>query len=383
MNPKYGDDVDYSLYNIRTTELVCANHIEDDFIKKQIRNHGSYDKCDYCSKRRKVVELSFVLELIIIGIDYLFEDPANSRFLNKDSEYGFDGNNFHFFDIWINDDLDLRIDDPKLSDDILKYLGNDSLYCRQDEFGSENDFFHGLWSHFKEVVKHRARFVFYYKDVFMNYNYSDPLSLLKSVQYSILKFDLITELNQNTILYRCRQHEKPTEIKDNIDMASAPIQYCKQNGRMNPAGIAMFYCSRTRDLTVKEVVNKSDKLKPYYSTVIFRNKEPLRLVDLTKLPGIGSIFDKEKNVDIDIILFLEGFLEDISKPVKNDDTTLEYVPTQIITEYIRFNPKLNVDGIIYPSSKIKEAKNIVLFLNHEESLNQLNFSQRSIKTFKI
>ena len=37
MNPKYGDDVDYSLYNIRTTELVCAFCKEKyHFSKKEI-----------------------------------------------------------------------------------------------------------------------------------------------------------------------------------------------------------------------------------------------------------------------------------------------------------------------------------------------------------
>ncbi|WP_034889497.1 HEPN-associated N-terminal domain-containing protein [Gillisia sp. Hel_I_29] len=379
-NFKTGNDVGDELYNLETKEYVCSQHIKNAFIEKYIKDKGTKGICDYCDKKINIVELNVVLELLITGIDYLFENPNESRYLNKDGLHGLDGNTFDFYDLWYEDYLDLRINDTTLFEDIYNYLSNENLYCYKDEYGSETDFLNDSWSHFKKIVKHKARFVFHYKDVFSNYNLVDPISLLDKVQNSIIKFNLITELKKNTALYRCRHHKTKKEVKLAKHLASAPENLSKANGRMNPVGISMFYSSKSKELTIKEVVDYSDKSKPFYTTGIFRTNETLKLVDLTDLPIAGSIFDSTANDDIDTIAFLNGFIEDITKPINYSDTIIEYIPTQIVTEYIRFNPNLNVDGIIYPSSKENSLKNIVLFYDHEESIENLTFSKSSLKT---
>lgn len=386
MNKRYikpGDDVDYELYNLDTTEHVCSKHIKDDFIINQIKSIGTKGKCDYCGKTLNVVELHELLKLIIVGIDYLYEDPNETRFLNKEGLHGLDGDTFDFYDLWYEDYLGLSIDDVKLSEDIYGYLNNESLYCSKDEYVSESDYLTDSWSYFKKTVKHKARFVFHFSDIFSGFNLMNPIAMLEKVQDSILEYNLITSLNRNSILYRCRQHKIKEEVNLDKHLASAPTSVSKSNGRMNPAGISMFYCSKSKDLTVKEVVDYSDEERPFYTTGIFRNQEELRLVDLTDLPKCSSIFDEENNSKIDTIIFLNGFIDDIVKPINSSDLIIEYIPTQIVTEYIRFDPKLNVDGIIYPSSKDKSLKNIVLFFDHDESLSRLNFSSTSLKTEKF
>ncbi|WP_298152219.1 HEPN-associated N-terminal domain-containing protein [Flavobacterium sp.] len=382
-NKKPGDHFDNELYDLDTTEFVCANHIEDDFISKQIRKKGIKGKCDYCQKNRVVVELSEVLKLIINGIDYLFEDPGNSRYLNKEGLHGFDGDTFDFYDLWYEDKLGLGITNDQLFEDVYGYLSNDTLYCAKDEFYSESEDLESLWGQFKETVKYKARFVFYFKEVFKGYQYEDPYEILKRIQKSILKFNLITDLPQDTILYRARQHGKNGDITKASELASAPQHLAKAYGRMNPSGISMFYCSRDRNLTIAEVVNKDLKDKPLVTTGVFRNKKDLRLVDLSDIPDLSSIFDEKENTDRETLLFLKGFVNDITKPIDANDSIIDYIPTQIVTEYIKFNPKLNVDGIIYPSSKVPGVKNIVIFYNHEESLEHLSFKVSSLKTEKI
>ncbi len=382
-NIKPGDDVYFELYDLNTSEFVCSQHIKNDYIKSFIQTKGTRGKCDYCDKKINVIELYKVLELIITGIDYLYEDPANSRYLNKEGRHGFDGNTFDFYDLWYEDYLDLRIENTRLFEDIYKYLKNDSLYCYINEYGSETDFLNDSWNHFKRIVKYKARFVFHFNNVFSNHNLVDPISILDKVQNSIIKFNLITELKENSVLYRCRQHITKNEVNLAKHLASTPLTLAKTNGRMNPAGISMFYCSKSKDLTIKEVVDTNDKSKPFYTTGIFRNKEKLNLVDLTNIPIPGSIFDSARNIDIETIAFLNGFIEDITKPINSTDSIIEYIPTQIVTEYIRFNPNLNVDGIIYPSSKNKRLKNIVIFYDHDESLKKLSFRKSSLKTESI
>jgi hypothetical protein len=380
---KPGDDFDVEQYNFNTTEYVCANHLQDSFINKKIKEIGNKGTCSYCNKNRIVVELSELLKLIVVGIKYLFEDPSDSRYLNKDGTHGLDGNTFDFYDLWNGDYLDLRIGDTKLFEGIYSYLSNDSLYCYKDEYTSESEYLDSIWTEFKETVKYNARFVFYFKNLFKGLDYSDPIDILNKVQNSILKYNLISELPANTILYRARQHSKPKDVSKASEMASSPVFLSKANGRMNPAGISMFYCSRNKNLTLKEVVDFEDTQKPYYTTAIFRNNEILRLVDLSFLPELGSYFDETVNRERETLTFLKDFIADISKPIDYNDSIIEYIPTQIVTEYIKFNPKLNVNGIIYPSSKNRTQYNIVIFYNHDESMEKLTFSTNSLKTVKI
>lgn len=374
---------EYEIYDFDTNEYVCANHIGDKFIAGKIRQTGQLGQCNYCGKNRIVVPLSEVLKIIVIGIEYLFEDPGNSRYFNKEGIHGYDGDTFDFYDLWQEDKLDLDVNNVALSEDIFSYLNNDSLYCYKDEFVSESDHLDSLWTQFKDTVKYKARFVFYYKNVFKGSEYVDPFYILQRVQKSIRKFDLITDLPAKTVLYRTRQHSTSNEVKKASDIASAPQYLSKAYGRMNPSGISMFYCSKNKDLTIAEVVDTSLTNKPYYTSAIFRTKKSLRLVDLTKFPAIPSIFDLNYNNDRETIFFLKEFVKDISKPIDVHDTVVEYIPTQIVTEYIKFNPKLNVQGIIYPSSKVQGKNNIVLFYNHEESLSNLTFSRNSLTTIKI
>lgn len=48
---KFGDDFDFQLYDLETSEYVCANHIDEDFIKNKIRKEGEIGKCTYCKKK--------------------------------------------------------------------------------------------------------------------------------------------------------------------------------------------------------------------------------------------------------------------------------------------------------------------------------------------
>ena len=379
---KFGDDVDYSLYNFDSTEFVCDDHINEDYIQNFINVNGTVGKCTFCKKRRKVVELSEVLKLIVVGIKYLFEDPNEFKYYDKEAETGFDGDNFYFEELFY-ERLDLEIIDSKLSDDIFKYLNNDSLYYSKDEYGSHSEYLSDLWQLFKTTIKHKARFVFYYKDVFSEFHLSDPVGVLTDVQESIQKFKLFRKVLASECLYRCRQHQLENEVKEAKDLSSPPDDLCRANNRMSPVGISMFYCSTDKKVCMDEVIVEKNRSRPYYTTGYFTGKSDLNLVDLTNLSSIPSIYDSENNKHRDILFFLKEFIADISKSVNPSDSSIEYISTQVVTEYIRFNPTLNADGIIYPSSKGNSKENIVLFKNQEQCLSDLIFYPKSLSTNQI
>lgn len=381
-NRNFGDDVDYSLYNFDADKRVCNSHINDAFFKKIIKGSTTNANCDYCNKVKPVIELSELLRLIVIGIGYLFEDPNNFKYLDKESETGFDGDNFYFEEMF-SERLNLEITDNNLYEDIYKHLYNDSLYYRKDEYGSHTEYLFDLWKIFKQTVKHKARYVFYFEETFRDFRLGDPINILHDVQKAINNFNLFREIIPSDKLYRCRQHKELAEVKEAKDICSPPDCYCNTNNRMSAIGISMFYGSLNKEVCINEVVNTSDTTRPFYSLGYFKSKKKLKLVDLTKLPTIPSIYDEKKNHYIDTILFLKEFIKDISKPVIVSDSAIEYVPTQVVTEYIKFNPDLKADGIIYPSSKGKSLENIALFKNYEECLRDLDFSLPSLRVKKI
>lgn len=370
------------LYDFDTKELVCSHHIQEDYIKKFILNNGKKGKCDYCKCNKIVIGLSEVLKLIVVGIDYYYEDPNNSRYYNRDTTYGFDGNIMPFYDML--EDLNLEIEDSELYDNIIKYLENDTLYCLKDEYTSESEYYHETWNNFKSIVKNKARYVFHFENQFSGFNTGNPIDVLNKVQHSILHFNLFREIPTTEKLFRCRQHKNKNEIEiSGINIASNPTENCKKNNRMSPAGISMFYCSPIKDVCISEVVNFNYIDEDYYTTAYFTSKKKLKLVDLTILPDYPSAFDSKNNWQIETIHFLKDFIKDISKPIDDTIAIIDYVPTQIVTEYIRFNPKLKIDGLIYPSSKDTTKENYVLFMDHEESIEMLNFSPKSIQIKNI
>jgi RES domain len=98
---------------------------------------------------------------------------------------------------------------------------------------------------------------------------------------------------------------------------------------MSPAGISMFYGSDDKQTTLAEM----PALPKYYAIGTFETLGPLRVLDLTKVK-YPSIFDDDEKADYDWLLFMSHFLRDFSSPIKRDDDIhIDYVPTQVVTEY--------------------------------------------------
>jgi hypothetical protein len=80
-----------------------------------------------------------------------------------------------------------------------------------------------------------------------------------------------------------------------------------------------------------------------------------------------SIFDIGEHANYDWFLFMSEFLRDFSSPIERDDRIhIDYVPTQVVTEYLR-DAKLDglspVEGIKYRSARRKSGICYVLFID--------------------
>ncbi|HAZ13202.1 MAG: hypothetical protein A2X86_16075 [Bdellovibrionales bacterium GWA2_49_15] len=91
------------------------------------------------------------------------------------------------------------------------------------------------------------------------------------------------------------------------------------------------------------------------------------IIDLTRLPAVPSIFDNVRARDRSMSIFLRRFLEDFAKPIKKGGREhIEYVPTQVVTEYCKYNVSKAgelIKGFMYPSSVNKGGTSYCLFFD--------------------
>ena len=71
-------------------------------------------------------------------------------------------------------------------------------------------------------------------------------------------------------------------------------------------------------------------------------------------------------------MFLQKFAENISQPRSNKNIDIEYVPTQIVTEFFRYvktSRSNGYAGILYESTQDPGGECLALFLTRDEVLN--------------
>ena len=192
---------------------------------------------------------------------------------------------------------------------------------------------------------------------------------------------LITILEKGTKVYRARIKENDQEF-EHRDLTSPPNEIAGNN-RMSPAGISFFYGSLDWITSLYEV-------RPYVGDEViigeFEVIKNLFVLDLTlKIDARKSIFNPEYCFHYEEYYkpFLRYFTNEISKPIRQSICDLEYVPTQVFTEFIRFfnfrhyyetgdDNHLYIHGIMYKSSVNADGKNLVLFRGQDISTDDRN-----------
>lgn len=366
---------------------ICSKHIKDYAIEGYIKEEGYIGTCYYCGDfiGRKVVDFEELIEFMEKGIGYHYEDAANSMGYDS-SEGGYLGTTHDTYDL-LRDVLEVEIDN-NVFDDVLSALP-DNAWCAVDPYGDNDaDILKYHWEGMKRVIKHKARYSFL---SLSTSSYGDRFEIsvqemLDSIGELISKYKMLKPLTSKYQLIRCRQHKDKIGVRDIHEVLSPPDDKVTFSNRMSPAGISMFYCAFSQSLAYKETIDTLNKSCNIHSIGGFEVADKMNVIDFSRLPKLPSEFDLKKRDDYYPILFLKGFIDDLTKPIIRDGKQhIEYIPTQVITEYIRYvYSKKNgtkIDGIIYPSAKsivtqypLKKRENAcVLFLNHEESKHRLNF----------
>ncbi len=359
-------------------KYICCNCIEEEFIQSQIHIYGTKKKCSYCGRVRKVLDFNEVIDIITEGIEFLYDDPANGLGF-VDGEY-VTGNMslYHTYDLVMDK---LGMGGSRCFQDIVDYLPN-QLWCKKEFYGfdsAEEKIY--TWEHFVDQIKHKTRYFFVKEKVNKRATtpYKRPYYILDEFVNSVKKYNLINTLNKGDIIFRARKNSKGKKYETPEELGTPKPEYCIRPNRMSPAGIPMFYGSKTEETCIAELGNN----KGIYTVGKWRVKKNLKVLNLTKLfkfsidtnqyyyPDFPSIFDNSRRHDYFDYQFILRFASDLSSKIEKEETgNIDYVPTQVVAEYLRrvaiFNKK-NLDGICFYSS-IDGGINYTLFVEHEECI---------------
>ncbi|MYC84647.1 MAG: RES family NAD+ phosphorylase [Acidimicrobiia bacterium] len=145
--------------------------------------------------------------------------------------------------------------------------------------------------------------------------------------------------------------ENPAEKFSTIRELGPPPAQIAGHNRMSRAGVSVFYGAESVDTTLKEIKD-SECLA---ATVgCWTPGRELRYLDLLAAEPVPSIFDTDAGLDRQVLRFMASFAEDLAQRVDKQETGLDYVPTQIVTEYIRDHLLDGaIDAIRYPSAEDK------------------------------
>lgn len=235
----------------------------------------------------------------------------------------------------------------------------------EDEFGLSN------WEIFCKNVKHKARY----------FDHGD-FSVTKTLENFNEFFEQIIIDDLEKEIFRARKiysNKDRTDIDANPskELGKVPIEFAKNN-RFSPVGISYGYFSFDQQTVLKETrCNLHDEV----AIGKFELIDDLKIIDFrqeTMTKKFLNYFSGSFNGKFYCIEhFIREFLSDISRPIIEDNQLLDYIPTQIMSEYIWSK---GYDGFLFDSSVNINGTNIVLF---EEKYRFLAFKRSKVISINL
>lgn len=356
---------------------VCSRCFEDYGLKEFISENAEYDECSYCGKWSKKKDIAIHINDLII---YLLEcigtewgDPNDEGVSWESKEGGWVS--AKVIDTWdlLFDELELEINHEELKDLLVQTL-LDKEWCQKDPYSLLiNDYLFLSWQRFSHQIKHEARYVFFRLKTYREYSpesdvIKEPHEIMEHLGSKFKELDLVRTLPANTKIYRARASSKGEKFNKVEDLGPPDADEAKYSNRMSPAGIPMFYGSLEKKTALEESSDPNKNKPAIVSLSMFTTLDDVKILDLTNLPATPSIFDEKMRNLRSSLSFLNDFLADFIRPITKDGREhIDYVPTQVVTEYFRHvfldDGGKQIQGILYPSSRCKKGIACVFFFD--------------------
>ena len=268
-------------------------------------------------------------------------------------------------------ELELELPQDNLESLLPHLFGEyyDEDWCEADPYGlNYSEWTRYSWERFCRVVMHERRY-FFLGQTRENDDpqvYS-PSEVLGTIFNYAQEMGLFKELPSGSRLIRARCEGNGPPLKTPQNLGPPPAEKATQSNRMSPAGIPMFYACEDEETAIKEVSSAPGK----FAVGKFETLRPVIILDLADIPPIPSLFeaisDSAEVIPRRALTFLHHIAEEISRPIERDNRVhINYVPTQVVTEFIRDQltwVDASIDGIRYQSSVHTSHVSYVLFAN--------------------
>jgi HEPN/RES N-terminal domain 1/Protein of unknown function (DUF4238)/RES domain len=350
------------------SDTVCAAHFNDQGLKDFVAARADSDECSVCGatgEENIAVAIDDLTDHIAACIGQYYDDPAN-KLPYESAEGGYQGATYSTEEIFAEVDLEILEDsDGSLHDTIVSSMPTD-LWCDAEPFmltRSEQLLF--SWESFCKTIKHKRRYFFESAVPTEDSELYGPSEVLRTIFDYAEEAGAFVTLPRGTHLFRARLEKRGERHVSALALGPPPLQAAVQTNRMSPPGIVMAYVADDAETSLAETADKPGR----FALADFVTERDALILDLTELPEAPSIFaELSDSLEYDPrvrLNFLHSISREISKPIARDDRAhIEYVPTQVVTEYVRTAVTIQgqpVAGIRYRSSRRRTETALVLF----------------------
>lgn len=328
---------------------VCIDCILDAGLRAQVAAHLTEHACTFCGCQAAdgvpiAAPFETLMQPVMDAIRFRYERSEDSL-------------------LW-GDDITPRRTSLDVAEDMCSWAVSDEVFAAicevitPDQWNEDpgtlppNVALYFAWSRFCDKVKHETRFVFLSMPEPISKHPDDftTRETLNKLMEIVQGRDIITDIPIGSFVYRGRMVDDPKKVDYNASTLGSPPPDKAAANRMSPAGISMFYGCEDIPTVVAEIGSHTSNSFAVIGQ--FEAIRPLRMVNLAALPAIPSPYDLGRRAQYYELLFLWSFARDLSKPVVLDGREhIEYVPTQVVTEYLRCLPTGDIDGILYTSAQ--------------------------------
>lgn len=338
--------------------FLCWQCVENTALREWIQDAGSAAICTYCHKRRRSCRLKTVADRIDEVLRTYYEIAEETAHFSAESDnpyYQADGDTAREI---IESEAGVS---ERIASDLDDYLhgleerdvrdGGDPFYGETilSHIGAYSGHYMEMWNEFEQRLKHEVRFFDEKGKKILDELIGDIAGIAEG--HAIVTLEPGTA---DSIFFRARIVGENSSLFDVVtkpapNLGPPPPERARA-GRMNPAGISVFYGAFAAEVAVSEV-------RPSVGSTVaigkFSLMRQVKLLDLSYLPYAyhqESIFSDYYDTARSKVTFLSRLHNRISRPVLPSDEVLAYLPTQAVAAYV--TNVLGFDGVIYASLQI-------------------------------
>lgn len=332
----------------RHFDRVCRHCISDPALAVFVSRNGPIRQCDFCGRTEtQGMQIGSLFRYMACCLSAEWDDPNNEL-----AWVGFVQGPRIIDSHKLLQDLDRPLKNEALQDEFVDAF--DHLWCQRDPFRLDHSEMLFLsWSRFSELTRTDKRYFWYRATVPTGSNdeFLSPAEVPDAIGQAITRTNWrMLKQTADLRLVRARTHCPSKPLRTARDLGSPPST-AAVNNRMSGAGISMFYAAESEATATAEI-----RPNPKQAVTVgsWTPSRELVYLDLLAAQPIPSLFDMTARGDRPWLRFLAEFADDLARTVVPRSAPIEYVPTQIITEYVRDHLRTpdnhQVDAIRYRSA---------------------------------